>query len=84
MIAIEKEQLTIIKEILRKYFPQEEIRIFGIDIAIVGKKKIDLQTYSKVKEEIEESNVKYRVDLIDWASISKEFQKIIEEGYESI
>ncbi len=96
MIAIEKEQLTIIKKILRKYFPQEEIRIFGsrykhtnkpysdVDIAIVGNKKIDIQTYGKIKEELEESNLKYRVDLIDWNSISEEFQKIIEKGYENI
>lgn len=96
MIAIEKEQLEIIKRILRKYFPEEEIRVFGsryqhtnkeysdVDIAIVGKKKIEIQTYSKVKEELEESDLKYQVDLIDWETISEEFRKIIEEGYEVI
>lgn len=93
MIAIEQEQLEIVKEILRKYVPNSEIRIFGsrykhtnkeysdIDIAIVGKEKIDLSLYSKMREEFEESNLKYRVDLIDWNSISKEFKEIIEEGY---
>ncbi len=43
-----------------------------------------MTTYIKVTEEIEESNLKYRVDLLDWYSISKEFQEIIEEGYETI
>lgn len=96
MIALEKEQLKLIQTILRKYFPNAEIRVFGsrykhtnkpysdIDIAIVEKDKIKLETYSKVKEELEESNLKYRVDLLDWHAISKEFQEIIEEGYEKI
>ncbi len=94
MIAIEKEQLEIVREILRKYLPDAEIRIFGsrykhtnkeysdIDIAIVQQEKISLELYSKLKEELEESNLKYTVDLIDWNTISIEFKKIIEEGYE--
>ncbi len=96
MIALEEEQIKLIQTILRNYFPDAEIRVFGsrykhtnqpysdIDIVIVGKTKIDLITYSKVKEELEESNLKYRVDLLDWHSISREFQQVIEEGYETI
>lgn len=96
MIAIEKEQLEIIKQILSKYVPNAEIRVFGsrykhtnkefsdIDIAIVDKQKIDIKTYAYMKEEFEESNLKYRVDIIDWNNISDEFKKIIEEGYEVI
>jgi len=93
MIAIEKEQLQILKKILKKYLPNAEIRIFGsrykhtnkeysdIDIAIVQKEKISIKLYSELKEEFEESNLKYRVDLIDWNIISEEFKQIIEEGY---
>lgn len=93
MISIEKEQLEIVKKILKKHVPDAEIRIFGsrykntnkeysdIDIAIVEKNKIDINKYIKLKEDFEESNLKYRVDLIDWNSISEEFKKIIEEGY---
>ena len=94
MIAIEKEQLKIVKEILRKYVPNSEIRIFGsrykhtnkeysdIDIAIVGNEKLTIKQYAKIKEDFEESNLKYRVDIIDWNAISEDFKKIIEEGYE--
>lgn len=93
MIAIEKEQLEIVRKILKNNVPNAEIRIFGsrykhtnkeysdIDIAIVQKEKISLELYSKMKEEFEESNLKYRVDLVDWNTISEEFKKIIEEGY---
>lgn len=93
MIAIEKEQLEIVKEILKKYVPNAEIRIFGsrykntnkeysdIDIAIVQKEKISIELYSKLREAFEESNLKYRVDLVDWNAITEEFKKIIEEGY---
>lgn len=93
MIAIEKEQLEIVRKILKKYVPKAEIRIFGsrykhtnkeysdIDIAIVQADKIDMKLYSEMKEAFEESNLKYRVDLVEWNTISEEFKKIIEEGY---
>lgn len=93
MIAIEKEQLEIVRKILKKYVPKAEIRIFGsrykhtnkeysdIDIAIVQVDKIDIKLYSEMKEAFEESNLKYRVDLVEWNTISEEFKKIIEEGY---
>lgn len=93
MIAIEKEQLEIVKKILRKYVPNAEIRIFGsrykhtnkeysdIDIAIVQKEKISIELYSILKEAFEESNLKYRVDLVDWNALTEEFKKIIEEGH---
>lgn len=93
MIALENDQLEIVKEILKKYVPNAEIRIFGsrykctnkeysdIDIAIIGKEKISIELYTKMREEFEESNLKYRVDLVDWNAISDEFKKIIEEGY---
>lgn len=96
MIALEEEQLNILKNILKKYFNNQEIRVFGsrykhtnkpfsdIDVVIVGKEKIDIITFSKVKEELQESDLKYRVDLLDWNSISEEFKKVIEEGYEII
>lgn len=96
MIALEDEQLNILKNILKKYFSNQEIRVFGsrykhtnnefsdIDVVIVGKEKIDISTFSKVKEQLQESDLKYRVDLLDWNTISDEFKKVIEEGYEII
>ena len=96
MIALEDEQLNILKNILKKYFSSQEIRVFGsrykhtnnkfsdIDVVIVGQEKIDISTFSKVKEELQESDLKYRVDLLDWNIISDEFKKVIEEGYEII
>ncbi len=96
MIEIEKEQLEIIRQILKKYVPDAEIRIFGsrykhtnkeysdVDIAIIDKEKINLSKIAKIKEEFEESNLKYIIDLLDWNTISEEFKEIIEEGYEEL
>ena len=93
MIAIEKEQLDIIREILKKYVPHAQIRIFGsrykntnkeysdVDIVIIDSEKIDILKYTKLKEEFEESNLKYRVDIVDWNQITEEFRKEIEKGY---
>ena len=96
MIHIEPEQLEIVKEILKKYVPEAEIRVFGsrykhtnhaysdIDIAIKQDEPIPIQLMIKLIEELEESNLKYRVDIVDWNQISEAFKKVIEEGYETI
>lgn len=94
MINASNEELIIIKNILKKYCSNCEVRVFGsritnkfkkfsdIDIALVSKTKIDLATLSLIKSDFEESNLPYRVDILDWNMITPEFQKIIEKKYE--
>ena len=93
MLNIDEKYLKIIKDILKKYVPENEVRVFGsrltdkaksysdIDIAIVGKSKIDRQTMIRLKEEFENSDIPFRVDVLDWHRISDSFKKIIEKEY---
>jgi len=96
MINITDSELKIILEKLEKYVPDCEVRAFGsrykwtakkysdIDIAIVGKEKLDWKLIFDIKEEFQESELPFRVDVLDWNAITLEFQKIIEAGYEVI
>jgi predicted nucleotidyltransferase len=40
--------------------------------------------YSRLKSAFEDSDLPYFVDVVDWASISESFRKIIEQEYEVI
>jgi len=93
MIDIDEADSTTIKYILEKYVPECEVRVFGsrvtgtakpysdIDIAIVGKKKIRLEIKAQLKYAFEESDLPFRVDVLDWYTISDNFKRIIEEHY---
>lgn len=90
MINVPEQHLLIIKNILQKNLPQEVgVKVFGsritkkiktysdLDLIIIGKTKIDSKILANLKEEFEESDIPFRVDIIDWHRISKEFQQII-------
>jgi type I restriction enzyme S subunit len=96
MIDISPEHLQIALNILSRIVPECEVRAFGsrfkwtakdysdLDLALVGDGKLPLKKLSAIKIAFEESDLPYRVDVLDWHSISPEFQKVIGQGYEVI
>ena len=96
MIDISQHQLEIIKKILRKHVSDCEVRAFGsrvtltaknysdLDLAIVGKTKLDRKILSDLKEDFRESDILFRVDVLDWHTTSESFKKVIEARYEII
>lgn len=97
MIDISKDNLEIVLSILKKFVPNSEIRFFGsryngtskkysdLDIAIVSDKELDWELISDIKESFQESDITFRVDVLDWNNTEDYFKKIIiDKGYESI
>lgn len=96
MTGIKPEHLAIIKRILLKFLPGVEVRAFGsrvngafkdwsdVDLAIVGPARTDPKTVTRLKGAFEESDLPYRVDLLDWHAISPEFRELIRARYEII
>ena len=96
MIDVSQEQLGIILHILNKCVPDCEVRAFGsrfkrtagdysdLDLAIVGGQKLDWKLIGEITDEFEESDLPFRVDVLDWNAISPEFRKVIQQGYEVI
>ncbi|OIP40670.1 hypothetical protein AUJ95_04320 [Candidatus Desantisbacteria bacterium CG2_30_40_21] len=96
MIDVTAKQLCIIKEILQKHVPDCEVRVFGsryrgtikdysdLDMAIVGDAKLDCIVIDNIKEAFSESDLPFRVDVLDWHAISPEFKGVIESRYEVI
>ena len=89
MINLELKELTQIKAIIAKHVPQAEVSFFGsrakntaqkhsdIDILIKDKTKIPLNTLSLLKADFEDSNIPFRVDVLDYYRTSLEFIKNI-------
>ena len=85
-----------IQAILQKRVPFAEVRVFGsrvtgtakkhsdIDLAIVSKSPLESSVLSQLKIDFEESDLPFRVDLLDWHAISDCFRELILKKYEVI
>ncbi|GHT85614.1 restriction endonuclease [Spirochaetia bacterium] len=96
MICVSESDYKIIKDIIARYAANCEVRAFGsrykwtsndysdLDLAFAGDKKLTLAEIGKIRDAFEESDLPFRVDVLDISAISKEFQAIINQGYEVI
>ena len=96
MTGVKPEHLAIVKGILLEFLPGVEVRAFGsrvngafkdwsdLDLALVGAARLDPKILTRLKGAFEESDLPYRVDLLDWYNISPEFHELISARYEII
>ncbi|MCP4361561.1 MAG: nucleotidyltransferase domain-containing protein [Chloroflexi bacterium] len=96
MIETTPQELAAVQRLIGDYFPNVEARLFGsryrgtakpysdLDIVLVGKEKLDWLQVSQLREAFAESDLPWRVDVLDWHAISSQFQRVIEQGYEVI
>ena len=88
-IDLTPEHLKIVQDVLRQHVPDKEVLAFGsrvtwtareysdLDLAIMGNEPIPLDTSSALEEAFSESDLPFKVDLIDWAQTSETFRNII-------
>lgn len=94
MIDITEKEREIISQILQQIVPEYEIWAFGsrvkgnakpfsdLDLAIISDKPLSLQTHAELVEAFSESDLNWKVDIVDWATTSERFKAIIREQYE--
>ena len=94
MINVPGRHLETIKRILAEYVSDCEVRAFGsrvngsakdhsdFDVAVVAQGKIKQRTKMLLREAFEESDLPFRVDVIDYNAVSDEFRAIINAKYE--
>jgi len=78
------------KIIIMGAFPAAKIWVFGsratgknkpssdLDLCVDAGEKISLDKMAKIRREIEESDIPYRVDVVDRQAVDKDFLRIIE------
>ena len=88
MTTIEKTEIEI-KKIIYKFLKPEEYKLFvfgsratnnarkfsDYDIGISGSKPISFKKTALIKEALEESDLPFRVDIVDFSMVSSEFKK---------
>jgi type I restriction enzyme S subunit len=96
MIDISPTDLQTVLHLISAHFPQVEVRVFGsrykwtakdysdLDLVLVGEDVLDPYQVSLLSEALAESDLPFRVDVLDWHDITPEFQAVINAGYEVI
>lgn len=80
----------IVQSVLHKYIPNLTVWAFGsrarrtakqfsdLDLAIISEQPMGLDLTAKLAEAFAESDLPYKVDLVDWATTHESFKRIIE------
>jgi|UPI000120E3CB Predicted nucleotidyltransferases len=86
---LDSEHLAIVQDILQSHIPDLEVWIFGsratgkakntsdLDIAIIANDPIDMMLLANIKDTFSESNLPFKVDIVDYGNVSPEFRKLI-------
>jgi predicted nucleotidyltransferase len=93
-IDLEPRDLDTVRAILRRHVPEYEVRAFGsrvrgtnrrtsdLDLAIMTETPIDAGRLGALRDDFSESELPFKVDLVDWAATAENFRRIIEQAYE--
>ena len=91
-IAITDAEWSIVKDILQKFLPKETVWAFGsrvrhthkpfsdLDIVVVNDQPLSIATMAELREAFSESDLPWKVDVVDWASISDSFKDTIKSN----
>lgn len=88
-IEVNSSEWEIIQEILTKIVPDKEVFAFGsrakflakpfsdLDLAIKGYLPLTLDLLADLSNAFSDSNLSYKVDIVEWCNITKAFREII-------
>lgn len=91
-LDLKTEHLQLLMEYLDKFLPSFPIWAFGsrvkgtahfnsdLDLVIFSGKD-DAQQFNQLRDELDESNLPFIVDLHVWEELPKSFQEVIRENY---
>ena len=80
------KELALVQSILSTWLPMHEVRMFGsrargtpkpysdLDLVIMGDSPVPMATLGQLREALADSDLPWRVDMVDWATTSPEFR----------
>ncbi|MFN0071919.1 MAG: nucleotidyltransferase family protein [Chloroflexota bacterium] len=89
-IDIRPDHWEIIRTILNEHVPQYDVWAFGsrargsaktysdLDLAVITDTSLALALSAKLADAFSESDLPYKVDVVDWATASDSFREIIQ------
>ena len=88
-VDLRPDHWAIVRNALRRHVPDREVLAFGsratwtakdysdLDLAVMGEEPLSLRTASALEEALGDSDLPFKVDVVDWAKIDDAFREII-------
>ena len=88
-VDLRPDHWAIVRSALRRFVPDREVLAFGsratwtakdysdLDLAIMGEEPLSLRTASALDEALGDSDLPFKVDVVDWARIDDGFRAIV-------
>lgn len=93
-IDLTDAELNCVRRIVRLHLPEEEIWVFGsriqhtqkryadLDLAIVSDRPLSARRLALLADDLAESDLPFRVDLVDWSTASEPMRGQIDAAHE--
>jgi predicted nucleotidyltransferase len=92
-IDIRPEHWLIVDAILQRHVPAHEVWAFGsraqgraraysdLDLVVLGKRPLAISLLAALADDFSESDLPWKVDVVDWATTPEHFRRVIEQGH---
>jgi uncharacterized protein len=89
VINLTDSQKRLVKQICHEYLPESKIMVFGsrargegktysdLDLAVSGNKELSLESKALLIDAFQNSDLPFRVEIVDLAEVEDSFKKII-------
>ncbi|MHB8177173.1 MAG: restriction endonuclease subunit S [Vulcanimicrobiaceae bacterium] len=89
LIDVSPENWRIVHDILQRHVPDREVWAFGsrakwtakeysdLDLAVIGEQPLGLSIIAELKDSFQESELPFKVDVVDWATIKPPLRNAI-------
>lgn len=90
-IDIKADHLKIVQDILKKYLPGKKVLAFGsrakgtakntsdLDLCVIGVEPLSFNLLAHLGDAFSESNLPYKVDIVDWTTLDDGFRKMVQQ-----
>ena len=90
-IDVDPHHLEIVIAILARHIPDREVRVMGsrltgrakvssdLDLVVMGHEPLSLGARGELRDAFDDSILPFTVDLVEWATASDAFQRVIAE-----
>jgi type I restriction enzyme S subunit len=90
---LEPDHEALVRRILRDHIPEREVWVIGsraagtakrysdLDLIVLGDDPLPREVRGNLEEAFEESDLPFRVDLVEWAATSGSFRRIIQASH---
>lgn len=91
-LDVRSDYLETIHAILRNWVPEYRVVAFGsrvknaaknssdLDLCIMSEERLSFETLANLRDSFSNSNIPFKVDVLDWSSLAPEFREIVAES----